>query len=195
MRHFTKLLFLASLGAATASCGDVVRDSRAPVLLVLDRLEGSSGPEGKPSTILLSDVLTKGSITNDPGTATFRLVLKDIGTPLVATQPSTNNSVTLTRYRVSYRRADGRNTQGVDVPWAFDGAATVTVGVNATSAVGFQLVRHVAKMEAPLVQLATNPTVLTTIADVTFYGQDIVGNAVSATGSIQVDFGNFADPE
>lgn len=195
MRHFTKLLSLALLGTVTASCGDVVRDSRAPVLLVIDRLEGASGPEGKPSTILLSDVITNGGITNDPGTATLRLVLKDIGTPLVATQPSTNNSVTITRYRVSYRRADGRNTQGVDVPWAFDGAATVTVGTNATSLIGFQLVRHVAKMESPLVQLASNPTVITTIADVTFYGQDLVGNEVSATGSIQVDFGNFADPK
>jgi hypothetical protein len=28
---------------------------------------------------------------------------------------------------------------------------------------------------------------------VTFYGHDQAGNEVSATGSIQVDFGNFGD--
>ena len=37
------------------------------------------------------------------------------------------------------------------------------------------------------------PTIITTIAEVTFYGQDLVGNDIQATGSIQVDFGNFAD--
>ena len=31
------------------------------------------------------------------------------------------NAVTLTRYHVDYRRTDGRNTPGVDVPYSFDG--------------------------------------------------------------------------
>ena len=34
-------------------------------------------------------------------------------------------------------------------------------------------------------------SVLATIADVTFYGQDLVGNEISVTGSILVDFGEF----
>ena len=42
-------------------------------------------------------------------------------------------------------------------------------------------------------QLINNPTIITTIAAVTFYGQDLVGNEIQATGNIQVDFGNFAD--
>jgi hypothetical protein len=54
-------------------------------------------------------------------------------------------------------------------------------------------VRNAAKAESPLVQLKTNGVILTTIADVTFYGRDRVGNDISATGSIQVDFGNFGD--
>jgi hypothetical protein len=41
--------------------------------------------------------------------------------------------------------------------------------------------------------LAQNPAVLSTIADVTFFGADQVGNAISVTGSILIDFGNFAD--
>jgi len=88
---------------------------------------------------------------------------------------------------------DGRNTQGVDVPYAFDGAVTGTVGASDALTIGFQLVRNVAKKESPLVQLVTNQIIITTIADVTFYGQDRVGNDVSATGSIQIDFGNFGD--
>jgi hypothetical protein len=195
MRYFTKLLVLGAVSIAAASCGDVARAGRSPVFLVIDRLEGASGDSGTMSTVVRSDVLTSGSILNDPGRATFSLALKDV----IASNsvgPSTNNAVTLTRYHVAYRRADGRNVPGVDVPFAFDGAATATVYVGASTDLGFELVRHVAKAESPLVQLA-NTTVLTpvitTIADVTFYGQDLVGNEIQATGSIQVDFGNFAD--
>jgi hypothetical protein len=131
---------------------------------------------------------------SDNGVATFHLSLKDIGTPASPASPSTNNEVILNRYHVSYRRADGRNTQGVDVPYAFDGAITVTVPTSDTRSTAFELVRKVAKGEPPLAQLAGNPgTVITVIADVTFYGADVVGNEIQATGSIQVDFGNFAD--
>jgi hypothetical protein len=57
----------------------------------------------------------------------------------------------------------------------------------------FELVRHSAKGESPLAQLAHNPNTLHTIARVTFYGHDLVGNDISATGSITVDFGDFGD--
>ncbi len=195
MRYFKNFAVLAALGLVTASCGDVARSGRAPVFLVIDRLEGSSGPTGTMSTTVQSDVLTSGSILNDAGAVTLRLVLKDIGPAGAPTSPSSNNAVTINRYRVSYRRADGRNGLGVDVPYGFDGAATGTVPQSGTLKLGFELVRHVAKLESPLVQLVSNPSVITTIADVTFYGQDLVGNEIQATGSIQVDFGNFADPK
>jgi hypothetical protein len=102
--------------------------------------------------------------------------------------------VTFTRYRVAYRRADGRNTPGVDVPYPFDSAATFTVGEEDVT-VTFQLVRHTAKEEAPLRALSNNATIIQTIAEVTFYGRDQAGNEVSATGNIGIAFGNFGDPE
>ena len=52
-------------------------------------------------------------------------------------------------------RADGRNTPGVDVPYGFDGAFTATVS-GGEPTVGFELVRHIAKEEAPLAALAFN---------------------------------------
>jgi hypothetical protein len=190
MRHYLKFLVLAAASVAAASCGDVARAGRAPVFLVINLLTDGSG-----SSFLQSDVLTNGSVTNDAGSVTLTLAQKDVvGQGTLG--PSSNNQVTITRYHVTYRRADGRNVQGVDVPYAFDGAATGTVPTSGTLKLGFELVRHVAKSESPLVQLA-NPSILTpvitTIADVTFYGQDLVGNEIQATGSIQVDFGNFAD--
>ena len=193
MQSLNRLVLFGTLIAATASCGDVVRQGRAPVFLVIDQLLGANGND--PSTffnVLLSDVVTNNSPFNDPGQVTLRIVPKDVGT-ITPTPLSTNNDVTITRYRVSYRRADGRNTPGIDVPYAFDGAVTGTVGAASALTLGFQLVRNVAKKETPLVQLVTNPIIITMIADVTFYGQDLVGNDVSATGSIQIDFGNFGD--
>ena len=64
----------------------------------------------------------------------------------------------------------------------------------ATLIIGFEIVRHDAKLEAPLVQLISNLNVINTIANVTFYGHDQVGNVVSVTGSVSVEFANFADP-
>jgi hypothetical protein len=107
--------------------------------------------------------------------------------------PSANNVVTLNRYHVAYRRADGRNTPGVDVPYPFDGAITLSVAGGGAATGTFEIVRHVAKLETPLVQLQSNGTVISTLADVTFYGTDRVGNDVNVTGSIQINFGNFAD--
>src|SRR5262249_8746698 len=97
--------------------------------------------------------------------------------------------------RVQYRRSDGRNTPGVDVPNPFDSGLTVTVPADGTVTSGFDIVRNVAKQEAPLSTLRTGETFISTIAEVTFYGHDQAGNEVSVTGSIGITFGNFADPQ
>ena len=192
-------MLLAAASAAHVSCGSVVRDGRSPVYLIIDTLTAKRGGANDPeSGTLLSDVLTKGGTFNDGGFVTLRISPKDIGPTATATQPSLNNEVTINRYRVVYKRADGRNTPGVDVPYGFDGAATGTIPVGGTLKLGFELVRHIAKEESPLVQLqfgnANTPPVISTITDITFYGRDQVGNELSVTGSILINFGDFADP-
>jgi hypothetical protein len=203
MRNAIRFLGLAALVAASVSCGDVVREGKSPVFLVLDSLSGASGQSTSFGAVLHSDVLvlvTSGgtctvaapcpTIFSDNGQGVFRIVPKDT---VGLASPTSNNEVTITRYHVAYRRTDGRNTPGVDVPFAFDGATTATITAGNPVTVGFELVRHVAKQESPLVQLVTSPSVVTTLADVTFYGKDRVGNDISVTGTIQVDFGNFGD--
>jgi hypothetical protein len=197
MRSVLRGAGVMAIVAASVSCGDVVRQGRAPVYLVIDNFQVATGITSSPtftSAPLLSDVQTKGSVFNDLGEVTLRLSLKDIGPGTSTLTPSTNNEVTIQRYHVEYVRADGRNTPGVDVPYPFDGAITGTVPANATLIIGFELVRHDAKLEAPLIQLIGNLQVINTIARVTFYGFDQVGNVVSVTGSVSVDFANFADP-
>jgi len=78
------------------------------------------------------------------------------------------------------------------VPYAFDGGVALTVPAGSSGTVTFEIVRVDAKKEAPLVQLNSNRFVINTIASVTFYGHDATGNDVSVTGSMTVDFGNFA---
>jgi len=188
---FVKLLFVVALVAVSSACGEFTREGRAPVVLVVDSLIIGDDEQGT----LLSDVITKNSTLNDMAEVEMRLVLKDPGPPGVTVGPSLLNAVTITRYRVEYRRTDGRSTQGVDVPYSFDSALTFTVPNDGVATGVFQLVRHTAKEEAPLKALASNFDIISTIAYVTFYGHDQAGNDVSATATIGVDFGNFADPQ
>jgi hypothetical protein len=201
MRTVIRLFGLAVLLAAASACGKA-RDGQSPVFLSIDSLQAAPG--NAPTTFgsfllsdIQSDVTTGGGCTatspcatffNDVGQAAMHIVPKDTTNP---TGPTSNNDVTITRYHVAYRRADGHNTPGTDVPFAFDGAVTVTIAGTAPTTVGFELVRVVAKQESPLVQLLTSNNVITTFADVTFYGTDRSGNAISVTGTIQIDFGSF----
>jgi hypothetical protein len=102
----------------------------------------------------------------------------------------------VTRYRVDYRRADGRNTPGVDVPYGFDGATTGTISESQVT-LAFVLVRVQAKLESPLANLAGlgGAQAISTLADVTFYGRDQAGNDVQVTGSINVTFADWSDPQ
>ena len=191
-----------------AGCGEVSRTGRAPAQLVIVALQAASGAE--PDTFggtLSSDVVTviqrqQGgqsvdvpTIFGDNGRVTLRLALRDSGVSGIQSAPSTLNQITITRYRVMYRRADGRNTPGVDVPFGFDSAVTFTVPQDQDATADFLLVRHTSKMEPPLAGLVTNPVIISTIAEVTFYGHDQAGNDVIATGTIGVFFGNFGDPD
>jgi hypothetical protein len=195
-----KLSGAVALIAVSVSCGDVVRQGRSPVYLVVDNLTaqpGGGNATGTQANVLHSDVAVNAPapcsfltpcIYSDNGNVDLRALRKDV----TATSPTANSEVTINRYHITYRRADGRNTPGVDVPYGFDGAVTGTTSGGSLK-LNFEMVRHVAKLETPLVELGTNLAVITTIAEVTFYGHDQVGNDVSVSGSMQVDFGNFAD--
>src|SRR5215467_1918627 len=186
MRTFSRFCIAAAVAVSATSCGDVVRSSRASSILVVNSLTATRGSAntGTPTPTLVSDVLTMvtsggvcsttnpcPTIFGDTGTLTLSQSAKDISIPLTS-----NNQITITRIHVSYRRTDGRNQEGVDVPFGFDTAATVTVPINGTAVTSFVLVRNQAKSEPPLVQLVNNGQLISAIADVTAFGNDIVGN-------------------
>ena len=178
---------------AMASCGTLTRQGQGSSYLILSSLGGASGASTVFGGTLASDVVTKTSVFADNGQASFALAMKDATS---ATGPSTANYITVDRYHVAYTRTDGHNVEGVDVPYAFDGAVTATVGSGATT-VTFVIVRVQAKEEAPLRALrgtlVSAGGVISTIADVTFYGHDQTGRDVSVGGKISITFADFAD--
>jgi hypothetical protein len=198
---------------SSASCGsDLLRTGHTPMLLVVEQMAAAGGQNpGEFETPLLSDVqvlvdvdvngvtVQQATIFNDLGRATIRSERKDqsdlVGGLSQVTSPL--NGITLTRYRVNYRRADGRNTPGVDVPFGFDGALSATVPPAGSVEVVFDLVRHSSKSEPPLANLAGGGGVrfINAIAEVTFFGRDQNGNETMVTGFIDVIFGDFGDEE
>jgi len=191
------------MSAAMTGCGgEFVRDGQSPVRLVVSNLES------KEQNTLLSDVIRMvtspapctttspcASVFNDMATVELTLLLRDPGSPAAPSSPSLLNQVTIERYRVKFRRADGHNVPGVDVPYDFDSAFTMTVPATGVGEGTFQIVRHSAKEEAPLRSLRFSGDIISTIAEVTFFGRDQAGNEISATSFMGVDFGDFADED
>lgn len=206
MQIIIRFLAVVGLVTATTSCGTAVRTGSAPMFLSIDNLagtRGAAGSGGTASSLLISDVLTIvttggtcstvspcPTIFDDTGTATLSLVPKN---PISGPSPSSTNEVTISRIHVAYRRTDGRNTPGVDVPFPYDTFVTQVVPTTGAAKVSFELVRVQAKQEPPLIQLVSNGQVIAVACDITFFGQDRAGNEISATGSIQAQFSNWGD--
>lgn len=149
---------------------------------------------------LLSDVADdEGRVINDDVTVEVNVLRKN-NNPDLGVSPIEH--VYLDSYEVRFFRTDGRNVEGVDVPYRITGplgnvrfhtpgpggAGEVQIGVPIT------LVRHQAKFESPLRNLMGNAgaIVITTVAEVTIYGHQLNGGqGLKATGRLQVTFADF----
>jgi hypothetical protein len=169
------------------SCSNMIRTGQSPSYLILQTMQGGAAGTAVVQSDVVSDT---GSILQDGGTASLQAALKD---PLGST-PTDVNTISITQYHVEYVRSDGHNVQGVDVPFAFDAGVTAAIPAGGSGTVNFTLVRIQAKLEAPLKALAGHrgQEAITTTAQVTFYGHDQNGRAVSVTGNIEVDFADWA---
>jgi hypothetical protein len=204
LSSFVPALALGALLLPVVGCGSNLPGTGSSYVMI-QSLQAASG--AKPDLFtgtLASDVQTLVDVTvagqqvksptvyEDPGRVVFALGMKNP----TGLEPTSANFVTFNRYRVTYIRSDGRNTPGVDVPHPFDGAITVTVTDEPTTAT-LTLVRIQSKLENPLLPLvgAGGALAITTLAEVTFYGTDQAGREVSATGRISVTFADWGDPD
>lgn len=202
------LVVLIGWGSASG-CAAAGRDGKASAFLMVNSVTAASG--ARPSTFagsLPSDVQTYvkvdvggkevrvPTVFEDLAQLTLSLAMKNPGTVTEPTSPSPINFVTVRGYRVTFSRSDGRNTPGLDVPYPFDGALTVTVG-DAPVTTTLVLVRVQAKQEAPLRALIGGGGAITisTMADIVLFGTDQAGRNVSVTARISVNFADWGDPE
>jgi hypothetical protein len=124
--------------------------------------------------------------------------------------------VYLESYEVRYFRTDGRNQEGVDVPFRITGPLgsvrfhTPEAGGETQATVSITLVRHQAKLEPPLRNLQLDPdsplnetgqgtsgvtfpgsVILTVVAEVTVFGRTVQGAALQAKGRVNITFADF----
>lgn len=189
-------LFLAASFVTLPACTSQQLTGQSSSYLIIESIRAAKGsaPDSE-SGVLDSDVLTNGSVFGDIANVSMQLGLKDPGSTTSPSVPTSANFVTVTRYHVKYIRTDGRNVQGVDVPYEFDSGSTVTVAIGAGTKLTITLVRVQAKLEAPLKALGNlgGAVVISTTAEITVYGKDQAGRDVSAKGTITVNFADFAD--
>jgi hypothetical protein len=190
----TILLILAVLPAILmlSGCNPLEDDSKSSSFIIVESVAGTDA-SGKAASFLQSDVvLTNSIVTADVAKATLRASLLD---PAPILKPGQFNDIMLDRYIVSYSRVDGKNRQGVDVPYSFEGALTQILKIGTSTSISFVVVREVAKLESPLIDLAQNRAegVIEATAKIEFYGHDLVENKVKATGYLTIFFANYAD--
>ena len=118
MKRAALLMALAAGVSGSTSCTSAVRQGTGSSYLIIDTLQGVSGQSGTEASDLNSDVVALveqeingvtvrvPTIFEDGGLVAFRLGMKDPGDATAPTAPSSNNFITVNRYRVSYSRPD-----------------------------------------------------------------------------------------
>jgi hypothetical protein len=188
---------MAALHLASCTTPDTLEQDTTNTFLVVEQMGGADGVSE-----IFSDVCV---LEEDPDTgASFCTIFNDNGeVEMSATLKNQDqltgtflNDVIITSYHVTFTRADGRNTPGVDVPFPFDGATNFRVVVNGgTSTQPFVVVRHQAKLEPPLVNLigSGGARFISVLAEIQFFGHDGAGRAISAKAFLNIHFGDFTD--
>jgi hypothetical protein len=182
------LVLLSAMGLSGCAVEDYVTDNNSTVLFKVADINA-----GAPLT---SDVVDdRGVVVADIVPVTVAVRPKN---PNFTNVPQVPMAVFIERYEIRYFRSDGRGTPGVDVPYTISGNLTTAVdaGIGSGENVTLQLevVRAQAKLEPPLVNLRSGgqALMLTAFAEVTLHGKTIAGEAVTATGTVQVNFADYS---
>jgi hypothetical protein len=204
MRFAVGVMVAAATLASVSCVPDWATDNESPFILEISRITSSGGGAGP----VQSDV--SFPVVNDDVNVSVNVFRKN-NNPDMATSPVEH--VYLERYEVRYFRSDGRDVEGVDVPFRITGplgnlrfhTAAPGGGGEVEQTVVITLVRHQAKLEPPLANLRggvftdtqagllPNGAVLTTIAEITIFGRTVQGAGLKAVGNVQVTFADFPD--
>jgi hypothetical protein len=210
-----QLLGIFGLAATMAGCvPDWARENETGLIMEVAEITTFRGGEegGTEGSILHSDVASdEGGVINDDAIVTVNLYRKN---PNVAATSALEH-VRLESYQVRYFRTDGHSVEGVDVPHRITGplsslrfhTPTETGEIEVEAPI--VIVRHTAKLEPPLINIAgarqalttrtrlhPGQAFITTVAEITIFARQVTTREpLSATGTVQVTFADFADEE
>jgi hypothetical protein len=177
-----------AIAVSAAGCvPGYVKDNDSPVLFRITSVS---------PLVIQSDV---GVISSDVAAVTVAVRPKN---QLNTAVPQVPEAVFVEQYRVRFFRTDGRDVEGVDVPFSFSGALTqvVDIALSGGTTLAIPLVRAQAKQEPPLRNLRNLTTVVpganggivtptvTMTAEITIFGRTTAREAVSDTARVTVDF-------
>lgn len=199
-RRGWRLLVALGLFLGTLSCTATEDDNTTNSFLQIVELDDNGGNFFINSDVCrgTTNVPAACTVFNDVARVTIRNFNKDQTRPIAAGL----NDVILNRVRITYIRSDGRNVPGEDVPFPFDAALNFRIPIDSAATALFNIVRHQSKVESPLKELRgiSGPRnggsffILSTLAQVEFFGNDTAGRPITLTGSLTVNFADFADP-
>lgn len=195
MKNWLKILVIVPALFLLFSCNPLEDESRSDSILLVVQITGTD-VEDNEVNFLQSDVVVvdpdTGSSTVAADAAMVKFTAQSLDPePMLGT--SYHNDIFVTSYVVSYTRSDGKNQEGIDVPYSFDGSMSSRVEIDTTTDVSFVIVRAVSKLEPPLVNLAKGrgEGELKVSARIDFYGHDTLGKTVKATGYLSIFFANY----
>jgi hypothetical protein len=175
---------------------DYLETNNSQVIMRITKVSSEAGEQAEPSDFLHSDVVP---VFNDNAVITVEVLPKN---PTIEVTGRFND-VMIERYEVRYFRTDGRNQEGVDVPFRITGPLGTLIPLGEDADVAFVVVRHQAKTEPPLRNLAFIPDlgsgggldILTVVAEITLHGRTTRGEGVTASARLQITFADFADDD
>jgi len=106
--------------------------------------------------------------------------------------PTYQNRIFIHTYEVRYTYVDSLNMATTSVPATFQGRLSVGIDIDSSASIDFVIVREQAKAESPLITIIPS-RILQVVAQVTFYGEDIAGHPVQATGYLTIYFEDYLD--
>lgn len=175
----------AALVLGLTGCADYAENSKAQYVLLMTGVN-----EGNP---LESDVRLGGGVC--PDFVPLRLE-NHSKNPKVGTTTGFRGDMVVERYEVHYFRSDGRNTEGVDVPYSISGNVAQEIQAESDETLSLEVVRRQAKVEPPLASLVDvgGGTIVTMFAQITLQARMTTGEATNpVTARLQIDFADFAD--
>lgn len=184
---------IATLGAAACSAPGDIDDTDTPTVLVIQSIEPVTEPFGD----VISDA---GTVLDDVVRVTFAAHPKSLA--VTGTTGPDLLDVIVERYEVTFERTDG----GTAVPKGFQRAMTLRVEntphgstQTLTSSTEIILVPSTTKTQPPISHLIspgfepdTGFVNIQVDATIRFFGRTLAGHRVTATGSIGINFADFA---